>query len=99
MSGFWFRPDGDALYADAFGSMDSQSKRQELLIEFLEVLKLINEVVRYFRHCCSCLSVFLKKPSRRARCLQEVTKCQSCYCFLVNPQQNSCVKLNVADGG
>ena len=55
MSGFWLRPDGNALDAGAFGSMDSQSKRQELLIEFLEVLKLINEVVRYFRHCCSCL--------------------------------------------
>ena len=64
MSSFWLRPDGNALYADAFGSMDSQSKRQELVIEFLEVLKLINEVVRYFRHCCSCLSVVLKKPSR-----------------------------------
>jgi hypothetical protein len=56
MSGFWLRPDGSALYANDFGSMDSQSKRQELLIEFLEVLKLINEVVRFFRHCCSCLS-------------------------------------------
>jgi hypothetical protein len=62
MSGFWLRPDGNALYADAFGSMDSQSKRQELLIEFLE--KLINEVVRYFRHCCSCLfSGFAKAES------------------------------------
>ena len=64
MSGFWLRPNGEALYADAFGSMDLQSKRQEFLIEFLEILKLINEVVRYFRHCFFCLSVFLKKPSR-----------------------------------
>jgi hypothetical protein len=45
MTGFWFRPDGDALYTDAFGSTDSPSKRQELLIEFLKVLKLIDEVV------------------------------------------------------
>jgi hypothetical protein len=62
MSGFWLRPDGNALYAGAFGSMDSQSKRQELLIEFLEVLKLINEVARYFRHCCSCLISGFEKP-------------------------------------
>jgi hypothetical protein len=64
MSGFWLRPDGNAIYADAFGSMDSQSRRQEFLIEFLEVLKLINEVVRYFRHFVLAFQVLLKKPSR-----------------------------------
>jgi hypothetical protein len=42
MGGFWLQPSGDALCTDAFGAMDSRSKGQELLIEFLEVLKLIN---------------------------------------------------------
>jgi hypothetical protein len=68
ISGFWLGLDlgldGGALNADAFGSTDSQSKRQELLIESLEVLKLITEVIRYFRHSCSCLQFFSKKPSR-----------------------------------
>jgi len=36
------------LFVGAFGSADSHSKRQELLIEFFKVLKLINEVVRCF---------------------------------------------------
>jgi hypothetical protein len=61
MTGFWFRPDGDAPYADAFGSKDSPSKRQELLIEFLEMLKLIDKVVRCFRHCYCYGWVSLRK--------------------------------------
>jgi hypothetical protein len=96
MGGFWLQPDGHSLCDDAFGLMDSHSKRQELLIEFLEVLKLVNEVVRCLRHCCSCL----KTSGKQAICLQsEVTVQRSCYFLRVDPQQNSCVKLNVADGG
>jgi hypothetical protein len=48
MSGFCLRTDVGALFVRAFGSADTHSKRQELLIEFLEVLKVINEVMRCF---------------------------------------------------
>jgi len=46
--GFCLRADVGALFVRAFGSADAHSKRQELLIEFLKVLKVIDEVVRCF---------------------------------------------------
>ena len=46
MGGFWLELDGDALCADAFGSTDPQSKREKLLIELLDIRKLINGVAR-----------------------------------------------------
>ena len=93
ITGFLLGTDVGAIFVGAFGLADSHSKRQELLIEFFKVLKLINEVVRCFCHLYS----------RRFGVVVRFAT-GSCWmlimlCFRVNLQQNSPVKLNISERG
>jgi hypothetical protein len=48
IAGFCLGTDIGAPCVGAFSLADSYSKRQELLIKFLKILKLVDEVVRCF---------------------------------------------------